>query len=174
MKCQICQQNDATIHFKQAVDGEVRELNVCQACAAKNGFDMQSPVALTDFLFGVGAPDAEDADVLDKTCPACGLTLAAFRKGGRVGCARCYDAFAEELAPMLQDMHRAGKHVGKVPVCQRLSAEVDALQKALERAVAGEDFEEAAALRDRIRGLRTRPAGTAAAPVRSALVEGAP
>lgn len=154
VKCQICKTNEATVHFKQAIDGEVRELNCCQTCAAKNGFDVQSPMALTDFLFGLGMQDAGGDEPDDRVCAACGLTRAAFRKTSRLGCARCYEAFADELAPMLQDMHRAAEHAGKVPATARVSAEAAALQKAMERAVAEEDFEEAAKLRDRLRDMR--------------------
>lgn len=166
MKCQICKTNEATVHFKQAIEGEVRELNCCQDCAAKNGFDMQSPMALTDFLFGLGMQDAGGDDPDDRVCATCGLTRAVFRKTSRLGCARCYETFAEELAPMLQDMHRAAEHAGKVPATARVSAEAAALQKAMERAVAEEDFEEAAKLRDRLREMRlqvqTAPAAAAA------------
>jgi protein arginine kinase activator len=162
MKCEICQQNEAAVHFKQVVNGSVRELHVCQDCASENGFDVQSPMALTDFLFGLGMPDTEVDGTLEKTCPSCSLTLSAFRKHSRVGCARCYETFSEELETVLRAMHGADRHVGKVPAGEKLSAEIVAMQRALERAVSQEDFEEAAELRDAIKNLKSKqgqPAG---------------
>ena len=154
MKCEICQQNEAAVHFKQVVSGSVRELHVCQECAAENGFDVQSPMALTDFLFGLGMPETEVGGALEKTCPSCGLTLSSFRKVSRLGCARCYETFSEELDPVLRSMHGADRHIGKVPAGEKLSAEIVAMQRALERAVCNEDFEEAAKLRDAIHDLK--------------------
>lgn len=165
VKCQICKTNEATVHFKQAIEGDVRELNCCPDCAAKNGFDMQSPMALTDFLFGVGMQDGGGGDDAEHACPACGLTLAAFRKTSRMGCARCYETFSDDLTLMLQDMHRAAEHAGKVPASARLSAEASALQRAMDRAVAEEDFEEAAKLRDRLRDMRLRQPPAPSTPV---------
>lgn len=154
MKCEICQENEAAVHFKQVVNGSVRELHVCQVCASENGFDVQSPMALTDFLFGLGMPDTEVDGTLEKTCPSCSLTLSAFRKRSRVGCARCYETFFEELDPFLKAMHGADRHVGKVPAGEKLTAEIISMQRALERAVSQEDFEEAAKLRDAIHNLK--------------------
>jgi protein arginine kinase activator len=172
-KCQLCKTHEATVHFKQVVEGEVRELNCCQACAAKNGFDVQSPMALTDFLFGLGMQDGGSDDEEDLACPRCGLRQAAFLKASRLGCARCYETFAEDLAAMLQDMHRSVRHEGKVPARERASAEGAAIQKAMERAIAKEDFEEAATLRDRLRELRVRT-GPAAGAVDAPVEGGAP
>jgi branched-chain amino acid aminotransferase len=154
VKCELCQKNDASVHFKQVVDGDVRELYVCPQCASENGFDVQSPMAMTDFLFGLGIPETQPDGTLEKTCPACGLTLGGFRKSTRLGCARCYETFAEEIEPLLHGMHRADRHVGKVPAGERLTGEIVAMQKALEKAISCEDFEEAAVLRDKLRELK--------------------
>jgi protein arginine kinase activator len=154
MKCELCQDNEAVVHFKQVVNGDVRELYVCKDCAVKNGFDVQSPMALTDFLFGLGMPESEVSDTDEKTCPSCGLTLGALRKSSRLGCARCYETFSEELDEILQAMHRADRHVGKLPAGEKLTSEILSMQRALERAVSTEDFEEAAKLRDAIRDLK--------------------
>lgn len=163
MTCEICQKNEASVHFKQVVNGSVRELHVCQECAEANGFDVQSPMALTDFLFGLGVPDEEMGRELEKTCPSCGLGLSDLRKTSRLGCARCYETFSEELDPMLKAMQGADRHVGKMPAGEKLTAEIVAMQRALEKAVSSEDFEEAAKLRDAIRELKVKQGKPAAA-----------
>ena len=90
------------------------------------------------------------------------MRRADFRKTGRLGCADCYEAFAEELGPMLHNMHRANQHTGKIPAREskrvQSTAEAAALRKALEKAITEENFEEAAQLRDRIAALAGKEA----------------
>jgi protein arginine kinase activator len=156
MKCEICQINDASVHFKQVQEGEARELYVCEQCAAQNGFDPGSPMALTDFLFGVGV-QAETVPPDDrKKCHSCGMGWKEFNKKSRLGCQSCYEDFATELAPMIEAMQNGLRHVGKVPACAVMDVELESLQAALDRAVGLEDFEEAAILRDRMRDLSGR------------------
>ena len=153
MKCQICQQNDATIHLNQVQEGVVQELHCCADCAKENGLDMESPMSLTDFLFGAEAqlgPVLPDADA---ECPSCGLKLSAVRKQSMMGCALCYETFGEELKSSIASMHRSLQHTGKQPVRQRKTAEIGGLQRAMHKAVSIQDFEEAAKLRDRIEDL---------------------
>jgi protein arginine kinase activator len=84
-----------------------------------------------------------------------------FKKTSRLGCPACYEAFSEELAPLLGAMQKGTQHAGKVPASEKVTTEIEGLKKALERAVAAQDFEEAAKLRDRVRDLKaSRPAGS--------------
>jgi protein-arginine kinase activator protein McsA len=76
---------------------------------------------------------------------------------------------------MVQSMHHSSQHVGGIPVHEELrvqkTAAIAALQQALDKAVAGENFEEAARLRDRIAACRAQVSATpdqAAAPRRGA------
>lgn len=161
MKCQICDENEASVHFKQIVNGESRELFVCEDCAAENGFDVHSPMSMTDFLFGMGAPERQEQTGPDRDCPVCRMPLSDFRKSSRLGCPACYEAFAEDLACYLAAIHTGTRHVGKVPEGEKLTAQVVSLQKALESAVVRQDFEEAAKLRDTINELRSSAQATA-------------
>src|SRR6266403_164975 len=58
------------------------------------------------------------------------------------------------LAGLLKPMHKGTRHVGKVPEALRQSRDMSdrlkLLQKKLSKAIEGEDFEEAAILRDEI------------------------
>lgn len=158
MKCELCKTQDASVHLKQVVNGGVREMHVCHECAAKNGFDLQSPMALTDFLFGLASPESPPEEPEDKTCPGCRLTLKQFRKVSRVGCARCYETFAEELKSMLAAMQGADRHTGKVPAREQIGTRIQTLRRAMEKAVRAEDFEEAARLRDAMGKLKAQHA----------------
>ena len=159
MKCEICECREASVHFKQVCNGQIREMYVCGECAAENGFDLQSPLSMPDFLFGADLhPDKRDA-TSEKSCLVCGTTGRDFKKRSLLGCPSCYEAFAEELSPYLRAMQKGSRHVGKAPYGEALTAEIAAMQQALERAVSAQDFEEAAALRDRIRDLKAKRGG---------------
>jgi protein arginine kinase activator len=163
MKCEICQENEATIHLTQVVDGQVKKLHLCESCASENGFDIHSPMSITDILLGMAgqtmpAFSSKPGQVMEQACPQCHLRRADFKKSGRLGCPFCYDAFADQIVPLLKVMHRNEQHQGKVPRCEksrvRSTVEIEALQESLRQAIAGENYEEAARLRDEIQTLR--------------------
>jgi protein arginine kinase activator len=89
----------------------------------------------------------------------CGFTQADFKKTGRLGCSECYSTFADGLSGMLANMHKGTVHVGKAPgnraQKRELIAKVKSLQTTLDEAVAHEQYEEAANLRDEIRRIET-------------------
>ena len=163
MLCEKCEEREATVHLTQVVDGAVEKLHLCEECAAKSGFDLEGPVSITDILLGMGGqekPQEMAKPESDRVCLSCGLTRAEFKKRGRLGCPACYEAFAADLGPLLKAMHRSEQHIGKVPskesVRVQITAQIAGLQKALDRAVLQEQFEEAARLRDEIQACRKR------------------
>jgi protein arginine kinase activator len=114
--------------------------------------------ALADLLLGLGAAQEIERGGNVTKCPVCGFTQADFKKTGRLGCASCYDTFAEGLSGLIKGMHKGNEHVGKVPtrLQQTIAREqqLKDLQKELRKAVAAENYESAAELRDRIRTLQ--------------------
>ena len=89
----------------------------------------------------------------------CGFSQADFKKTGRLGCSECYGTFAEGLGSLLKAMHKGTEHVGKLPErAQRtmaLNQRMRALTENLQKAVADENYESAASLRDQIKRLET-------------------
>ncbi len=154
MKCELCGKNEGNIPLKRVEDGVVRDMMVCEECASQVGMDMQSPMNITDFLFGMNNPEDEEITGDDgRVCPACRMGGVDFAKLPLLGCPKCYETFEEELTSLLLVIHNENKHIGKVPENRRVLAEVSALQRALEKAIDAQDFEEAAKLRDRINGI---------------------
>lgn len=160
MLCEQCHEKDATVHLTQVVDGKVKKLHLCEQCAEAAGLDLKGAVSITDILLGMGAHAEAERPAADRSCPHCHFRRSDFKKTGRLGCAACYEAFADELAPVLKALHRSEKHVGKTPLGAGgegpVSRELEALQKALDAAIAAERFEEAARLRDQIQAQRAR------------------
>ena len=163
MKCECCKNAEATIHLTQVIDGEVKKLNMCPICAQKNGIDLNSPISITDVLLGLGnqaggETSKTDLSEFDLSCSRCQMTRAEFKKRARLGCPECYNAFMGELSSITQAMHHSRQHVGKIPARQgneaRITAQIAALQKDIETAIAKEEYEMAANLRDKIRSLK--------------------
>lgn len=157
--CEICEKVEACVEVKHYEDGVLRELSLCAACAQQHGLNL--PPNLADLLLETTLQDvsamADDAGVgrgadATRRCPSCGMRIADFRKTGRLGCPDCYTAWPDVLEPMLMGMHRSLVYKGPSPsVCT--AAPVD-LEQALQAAVAREDYEAAARLRDRMRDVQ--------------------
>lgn len=161
MKCECCHEADATIHLTQVIDGNIKKLNLCQDCAQQSGIDLNSPISITDVLLGLGTQSPADLPMVsefDLACSRCQMTRTEFKKRARLGCPECYNAFLGELSALTKAMHHSGQHVGKIPARQgneaRLTAQIGSLKKEIETAIAKEQYEVAANLRDKIKALK--------------------
>lgn len=155
MLCQICGKKEATVHLTQMLNDEVRKMHLCEQCAEASGIDVNAPASMTNFLLGLGASDKAVSETAGRTCPQCRMRFQDFKKASRLGCQNCYVTFAEELEPLLHGMQKGERHVGKKPVHYAGAVNVfpssASLKKALDEAVASENYEEAARIRDQIR-----------------------
>src|SRR5262249_22696527 len=97
----------------------------------------------------------ETGELVRLTCPVCGIKYMEFRAQGRLGCPHDYSVFRNGLAPLLQRIHRATRHVGKAPRKAMPSGdrlvEIARLRRQLQSAVDAEAYEEAARIRDLLR-----------------------
>lgn len=172
-KCRICGKR-ASIFLTQIIDGQATELALCEECAKTKGlFDPQSLTLAEKFfpeefrkrvdklISELGhaqwhdkdkdAPRPPETDSLTQ-CPTCRFTLEDFRQTGRLGCPDCYQVFAGEIdggapCPAPESAQTEDSDGLNGPELRR------SLEQRLQKAVAREDYEEAAKLRDRIREL---------------------
>ncbi len=156
MDCERCGRRPASVRYRDPGDVLGEPLWLCHVCAGEVAGDrIGGPEPLDALIPGDLASPGEE------TCPACGYTAAQFRRTNRLGCPRCYGAFRAMLLPVLGRYHRHVSHLGKRPRRQGEEpsrvGEISRTRVALEKAIAREDFETAAALRDRIRELEARP-----------------
>lgn len=154
MLCQRCNKQQATIHLTEILNNEKRERHLCEDCAREEGVAIKAQINLQDVLSGM--LDAHESAGRDANlrCPDCGITYAEFRNQGRLGCPHDYDVFAEPLHEVLEKVHGATEHTGKLPLragCDtRGQRELMQLRRRLQDAVEAERYEEAARLRDLI------------------------
>lgn len=156
MLCQFCGENPATIHFTEIKNDVKRELHICEECASKKGLGSGGP--LPPMLFELMQNDRRGGIDEDLTCPNCGMTLAEFRTKGRFGCSKDYEVFSKALGPLLDKIHGAHQHVGRLPLGRTTietgtSDHLLRLRRDLMNSVKTENYEDAARLRDEIRDL---------------------
>lgn len=164
MTCQQCEEREAVVLLKKVEGGEVRAVHLCEKCAAERGVPQGEESAKTPlgaFLAAMGT-DAADSPLSTGAalaeCPGCRATLQDFRRTGRLGCATCWTTFEGPLRGLTRRVHGATRHVGECyvqpgaePTDQ--AALVRRLREQLAVAVSDENFEQAAEVRDRLRGL---------------------
>ena len=161
MICDLCGEREATVHLTEIIDDETRELHLCETCAQEKGAKAVEHFGLAGLLAGLAdfGAKAEEGAPKKRVCSQCGISYEDFRKTGRFGCAGCYEAFHNVLAPLLKRIHGSTRHLGKVPAgsaapkAGETAEDLTHLKERLRQAISSEDFEEATRLRDRIRAL---------------------
>jgi len=162
--CDQCGERQASIHLTQIVDNSVTTAHLCEQCAAEQGVKTGGPGAALPLAGFLGSTGPGAAAVLAGgadagSCSFCGASLQDFRDTGRLGCPECYAAFETQLRELLRRIHGASQHVGRLylaaaaPDATEVPKLLAVLRERLRRAVETENFELAAELRDRIRGL---------------------
>ena len=158
--CEECKTNEASYTISVMVGGEITTRHLCGDCMAKMNMDIASgniKSLLSTILSAITGDTAPGSAEKDVTCPRCGMTLSEFTRTGHLGCPKCYEAFREQLQPMLLQIHGRVQHAGRQPLStaeeQRKRSATEQLQRQMEQTVALEDFETAAKLRDQIRAL---------------------
>jgi len=167
MLCQICKINEATVRYTEIINNSVTEVHLCDACAqfdsmtASEDFPLQGLLSMHE--------DQAEASVVTETeaaqeCSSCGVTFGDIVSHGRLGCAECYTVFADKLEALIEKVHGASQHVGKIPSVKgegyRARSELLRYRSQLRKAIESENYEEAARLRDLIREIEQRMVGS--------------
>lgn len=161
MLCQVCNKNNATVHYTKIINGEMEELHLCDECAMSNSeFEFDPTFSfhklLTGLIDSIQGEQVKD-EVDDTICNFCGLSYSKFKQTGKFGCPYCYDNFKTKLLPLFKGIHGHNEHVGKIPKRANKNMvrekEIGKLRKKLDKLVQKEAFEEAAILRDKIKKL---------------------
>lgn len=175
MTCDICGKKKATVHLTEIVDEQMSEMHLCEECARQKSSQMEQQFGLADLLAGLSDPSKVPASSKESEknvlkCTRCGLPYEDFRKFGRLGCGECYSSFKEHLAGLLRKIHGSNKYLGKSPlafggtkvpqqeeaVALLPSEDLADLKQQLHSAIAAEDFEKAALIRDKIRNMEQK------------------
>lgn len=160
--CERCKKAKATFHLTNIErSGTKVERHLCDGCAAEEGLLQggKATVDLNELLENFIAGSKAGASSLSSLlCENCGISYVEFRNQGLLGCANDYEVFKDQIGRLLERTHDgATSHTGKTPksigVVRKPQQDIRRLKRQLDEAVAAEDYERAAELRDRIRGL---------------------
>ena len=165
MMCEDCGIRPAKFHLMTIINGDRVERNLCPTCMAKHqkqipGIDFSNLAGILNSILenrSTRESERADAEYDALVCEQCGMTYAEFQKCGMLGCANCYQAFKTPLNALLQRVHGNTQHAGRVPggvhSGTSIRMNIDRLKEKLQKAVADEEYEQAAKLRDTIRAL---------------------
>ncbi len=155
-KCDKCGK-PACIFLTDIEGGQKVERSLCEDCAAGENITVKASVPISQLLedFVMSGKGQEHPKI---TCEVCGMTFDEFRQHGLLGCPNDYHAFEKALLPLLERAQEgASHHLGKTPqragADQKKQTSVLRLRAELKQAIAQEDYERAASLRDQIKEL---------------------
>ena len=169
MLCERCNKKKATVFYRESIGGQVRALRLCGECteALEQTGELEDISAAVAGFTSTYFPADERVfpfpfhsltkGAVSCACPVCGATVGDIATAGKVGCGTCYTIFSGELAGTLRQAHGKAEHMGRSSAGYRArlekTARLSELKKQLKDAVACENYESAAGLRDQIRAL---------------------
>ena len=176
MKCENCGNNEANVKYTQIINGEKKQMFLCEECSEKLGINdihFNMPINFSSFLtdFFNDMNDMSFMPTLGAVnplkCSKCGLMWDDFLHTGKFGCSNCYENFETRINPILRSIQGATNHVGRIgnviqgnTVKQNLDeriednktvSKIEKLKEDLKQAVKEERYEDAAKIRDEIK-----------------------
>lgn len=155
MLCEKCHKNNATIKIVKNINGNITEQYLCQSCANSQelGFHDFTKDNPFNSLFNIFSP----AITSDYLCPECNTSYKEFKQTGKLGCGECFIKFENYLDEVFKNFHGSTTHTGKIPKrCGehlKIKKQKENLKALLNKAILDENYEEAARIRDEIRGM---------------------
>jgi protein arginine kinase activator len=146
------------VHETIVRDGVRTEVHLCAEHAIDRGYLLPTNVGPALVVGKLLEKATQAAARSVKACPSCAMTMQVLRETGLVGCSDCYRHFEEELAAIIgRTQEGAATHVGRHPA--QASSLIDRaamrnrMVRELREAVAREEYERAARLRDEMLSL---------------------
>lgn len=165
--CEDCGKNIATVFLVKVAGGEISRLQLCEECSKKMEEATESArlIALVPQIIS-GMQSAVEGNLQEEifsgepiVCGECGTSFNDFKKLGYLGCSVCYKVFGDALENTIFEFQGSNRHTGKTPTKlsreARLRLRIAELERNLRERIAEEEYEAAAAVRDRIRKIES-------------------
>ncbi|MBM7707487.1 UvrB/UvrC motif-containing protein [Chryseomicrobium aureum] len=167
MICENCKQRPAHVKMTVTQNGEPFTRHLCDVCASQlHPFqNQQDPLTVHQLLTNLFTPEQTKTQASREksqwSCPNCGWTYERFVHRGKFGCAECYETFGNALPPVMKRLHNGNaEHIGQVPEAYEetrdLKRRIEDIRSRMQQAIAEEEFETAATLRDQARELEAK------------------
>lgn len=175
MLCQNCNKNEATVKYTEIINGEKREVMLCEECSRELGIghmNFNMPIDFSSF-FGDLLEGYEDNSFMplltankQLKCNNCNMSFDELMEQGKFGCEECYDAFSPKIDSILKRIQGSNRYAGRKLVGNKESkikfeekpekkeTGKEKLQRELKEAIEKENYEEAAKIRDKIKELK--------------------
>ena len=175
MLCDNCGENEATVRYTEIINGNKREMRLCEECSRKlgiNNMDLRLPIDFSSF-FGDLISEYEQAEALpmfsnpiELKCDRCNTTYREFLDTGKLGCADCYDTFQNKITTVLKRIQGNAEYLGRKSLnngeieekkdkdnvkTKKQEKQKISLEEELKLAIKEERYEDAAKIRDEIK-----------------------
>lgn len=176
MKCQNCGRNEVNFHYSSNVNGAVTETRLCSECARKSGYDFDGMFDMGSLLgeffpalgmrdSGMGAYGLWNGYMQNPMSMFAPSPLFPFASQPRIALRPIgYRVVQPETKPDAKQEECAcggecaapaegTEQTAEVDAEMKKRCEINAIREQMRMAAAKEDFEKAAELRDRIKGM---------------------
>lgn len=123
MLCENCGKKEANVKYTQIINGNKKEVLLCERCSKELGLDNISfnmPISFSSF-FSDFFDEMENTEFLPDInnikqlkCNNCNTTFEEFIDNGKFGCSNCYSTFEEKINPLLKNIHGSDTHIGRI------------------------------------------------------------
>lgn len=124
MLCQKCNKNEASVKYTEIINGEKKEMMLCEECSHELGLDninFNMPIDFSSFFGGLLEDDAYNSPefmplfqkVKELKCDNCNMTYDEFINQGKFGCPECYNVFSSKIDAILKRIHGSSQYLGR-------------------------------------------------------------
>ena len=123
MLCQKCNKNKANVKYTEIINGEKKEMMLCEECSHELGLDNMNfnmPIDFSSFFGGLLDEEYNSPEymplfqtVKELKCSNCNMTYDDFINQGKLGCEECYNVFSNNIDNILKRLHGDNKHLGR-------------------------------------------------------------
>lgn len=124
MLCEKCNKNEANVRYTEIINGEKKEMMLCEECSHKLGLDninFNMPIDFSSFFGGLLEDDEYNSPefmplfqkVKELKCDNCNMTYDEFINQGKFGCEECYNVFSSKIDTILKRLHGSNKYLGR-------------------------------------------------------------
>lgn len=175
MLCDNCGKRNANVRYTQIINGNKKEMILCEECSKKLGIgnmNFNMPINFSSF-FSDFIDEFENSSFIPTItsvrklkCNNCNLSFEEFINSGKFGCKECYNTFGDSLDEILKSIQGSDRHIGRIGKIkdtttkensssnkvkkEKEKTKLEILQEELQLAIKEERYEDAASIRDQI------------------------
>lgn len=149
--------NPKNLLITNLLNGSSENINICQCCMFQNKSD---PFFPPNYVNLINIIDEIVEKKIEK-CQNCNLRFSDIIQKARYGCPDCYKTFKEQSINIFKKCQVSNKHLGKIPkdwekkfLLSNSAIQIALLNEQLGKAVAEEQYEEAALIHKKIKEIQ--------------------